>query len=95
MKSKYVAMVERVRILNNIYKRPVSEFASSVGEPIKFNVGHLRIDYNGQGYQLEECTSEGGATKNISGRLSINSMDHYISGMFDGAAFMAGSIQKP
>jgi hypothetical protein len=78
--------------LNMLLERPVEQFASKVGEPVKFNIGHLYLDHNAQGYSIEEQTSEGGGVHDMTGRLSASEMHIMIRGMMKGVGLRNAHI---
>lgn len=78
--------------LNVILDRPVQQFASKVGEPVKFSIGHLYLDHNAQGYSIEEQINEGGGVHDMTGRLSASGMELMIRGMMKGVGLRNAHI---
>ena len=76
--------------LNQVLRRPTKMFASLAGEPTKFTVGHISLDKNSGGYQLEQTTSEDGGILIIRWRAKPKEMCIYIEGMCRGAAAEKG-----
>ena len=70
-----------VRELNILLDRPLEMFASKIGEPTRHSVGHLTLDKNSTGYQLEEQTSEHGGTRAWSMRLTPAKMAIMLQGI--------------
>ena len=81
MTTKKQALNNAVYQINETLGCPTQMFASKVGEPTRFNIGHLNIDKNATGYQLEEQLSEGGGTQSLTGRLNAAQMIFVLSGM--------------
>jgi hypothetical protein len=71
----------RVDVVNSLLGRPMTMFASKVGEPTRMSPGHITIDRNSFGMALEEILSEKGCADNVSGRLTPAQLDIFISGM--------------
>lgn len=78
---------ERMVEVNRLLGRPVNMFLApeSVVDG-SMSVGHLTVDHNYGGYQLEETVSAHGAVHNITNRLTGKEMDCYISGLLAGIA---------
>jgi hypothetical protein len=76
--------------LNLMLGRPSSPFASKPGEyPLIWNAGHIALDHNSYGYQLEEHSGDSGGTHNITTRLTAKEMDAMLRGIMKGI-----SLQK-
>lgn len=52
----------------------------------KHVVGHIALDHNHIGYQLEEQLTPEGSVYNITNRMTAREMSLYISGMINGIA---------
>jgi len=70
--------------LNRIMGRPVEMFASKVGEKVRFNIGHITLDKNATGWQLEEQTGEGGSVYQLTARMSAKDISLFMNGMMRG-----------
>lgn len=81
-----------LQTLNILLERPVEQFASKVGEPVRFNIGHLYLDHNAQGYSIEEQTSEKGGVHDMTGRMSASEMNIMIRGMMKGVGLRNAHI---
>jgi hypothetical protein len=82
----------RVYMLNEMLRRPVTQFASKPGEPVVFNVGHIFLDHNVNGYSLEEQTSPNGGVNVLCRRLSSKEMCCMLAGMTKGIGLLVDSI---
>lgn len=83
--TKYLR--ERMRNVNRFLGRPEAMFLPP--EQVvdgSMAVGHLDVDHNTAGYQLEEIVSSRGAVHNITNRLTGKEMNCYISGLLAGIA---------
>lgn len=75
--------------LNHMLGRPTEMFGSSAGvRPLIWNTGHIVLDHNYNGYQLEE-QGDHGNTHNLTTRLTAKEMDAMLRGMMKGI-----SLQK-
>lgn len=75
----------QVAELNTVLGLPTKMFASKEGEfPTRYNIGHITLDKNSAGYQLEEQTSINGGTFNMTARLAAKDMSLFIHGMMRG-----------
>lgn len=78
---------ERMRDVNRLLDRPEQMFLDRCGTPdCNWAIGHLALDHNANGYQIEETVSDMGAVHNITNRLTGKEMDCYISGLLAGIA---------
>lgn len=83
--AKYLR--ERMRDVNRLLGRPEQMFLDRCGTPdCNWAVGHLDLDHNANGYQIEGISSGTGAVHNITNRLTGKEMDCYISGLLAGIA---------
>ena len=73
---------QQVNALNRLLNRPTEMFAGVTGSV--FNIGHIAIDKNAGGYQLEEMTNANGAVKLLSQRVKANEMTLILMGMLHG-----------
>lgn len=85
---------KRVQLLNEMLKRPVTQFASKPGESTVFSVGHICLDHNVNGYSLEEQISTHGGVNVLCPRLPGKEMAAMVSGMMRGIGLMTDSINK-
>lgn len=81
MTTKKQALNNAVYQINETLDRPTQMFASKVGEPTRFNIGHLNVDKNATGYQLEEQLSESGGTRGLTRRINAAQMIFALDGM--------------
>jgi len=81
MTTKKQALNNATYQINETLERPTQMFASKVGESTRFNIGHLNVDKNATGYQLEEQLSEGGGTRGLTRRLNAAQMIFVLDGM--------------
>jgi hypothetical protein len=70
----------QVRVLNMLLKRPETMFA----ENDSWQLGHIMLDKDATGFQLEEVASHYGSTNHLSNRMSASEMDNYLTGMLRG-----------
>ena len=70
----------QVRVLNMVLKRPEVMFA----EDDSWNLGHIMLDKDATGFQLEEVAGSGGSVDHLSSRLSASEMDTFLAGMLRG-----------
>lgn len=76
-------MIEhRIQVLNRRLGRPANMFADSVTS--RMNTGHIYLDKNSSGYQLEEISSESGSARALSSRLSKKEIFIFVDGMVMG-----------
>jgi len=94
MRATHYTLVARVYGLNEVLDRPVEQFASKVGEPTKFSVGHLALGHDSAGYTLEEQVSEAGAVDTIACGYTAHEMDVLLTGMMRGITFRHEQTKK-
>lgn len=70
--------------INMLLERPVLPFASEVGEPVRFAVGHISLEHSLSGYSIEEICSENGAAHCIASGLTANEAYYILRGILHG-----------
>lgn len=70
--------------LNMMLERPLEQFASKIGEPTRFAIGHLSLQHDSSGYAIEETTSENGAVNILASGLTANEAYWILRGMVSG-----------
>jgi hypothetical protein len=86
MRITKAALYAQAASLNEALGRPEQMFASKVGEhPIRFNEGHIALDKNLTGYQLEEQTGDAGGVVTLTARLTGAEISLFMQGMMRGA----------
>ena len=87
LRATHYSLLARVYSLNDVLDRPIEQFASKVGEPTKFSVGHIALGHDSSGYNLEEQMSEAGAVEVIACGHTAHEMDVLITGIMKGIGF--------
>jgi len=72
--------------LNMVLERPMEQFASKIGEPTRFNVGHICLLHDSSGYAVEEVVAENGAVHTLGSGMSANETYYLLRGMISGVA---------
>lgn len=72
--------------INTVLERPVQQFASKIGEPVRFALGHISLQHDSSGYSIEETTSENGAVHVMGSGLTANEAYWILRGMISGIA---------
>lgn len=81
---------QQVTLLNTVLGRPIEQFAFN---SIRYNIGHIYLDHNRNGYSLEEQTSEQGAVHVMCHRMPPKEMNMYIHGLLRGIALRDANKQ--
>lgn len=82
MRVSKQSLVEKVKTLNLCLGRSVI----AMTDDGKHVVGHIALDHNHIGYQLEEQLTPEGSVYNITNRMTAREMSVYICGMINGIA---------
>ena len=83
-------LVDGVLRLNLCLGRPTV----GMTEAGKHVVGHIALDHNHIGYQLEEHLTPEGSVYNITNRMTAREMSIYICGMINGIALRNHQLNK-
>lgn len=78
------ALQSQLLTLNMVLERPVDQFASKVGEPVRFAMGHIGLQHDSSGYTIEEVVSENGAVSTLGSGLTANEAYWILRGMITG-----------
>lgn len=90
MRVSKQSLVEKVKALNLCLGRSTS----AMTDEGKHVVGHIALDYNHIGYQLEEQRTPEGSVYNITNRMTAREMSLYIQGMINGIALRNHELKK-
>ena len=84
-----------MRVTKNSLREIVTELNVVLGRPAGlFDIGHLTVDHNHIGYQLEEEMNGKGAVFTHTGRMTAREMRYYLIGMIKGASILKTQNQK-
>lgn len=78
--------------LNMLLERPLEQFASKVGEPVRFSTGHIGLLHDSSGYSIEETVSVHGAVHTLGSGLTANEAYYLLRGMISGIALRNAHI---
>lgn len=91
-RSSRKGLESRLLTLNMILERPVNQFASKVGEPVRFAVGHIGLCHSSYGYSIEEVTSIHGAVHVLGSGLTLKDAETLVQGMLHGVTLRNAHI---
>ena len=84
-----------MRITKNSLREMVTELNLALGRPPGLmDIGHLTVDHNHIGYQLEEEINGHGAVFVHTGRMTAREMGYYLIGMIKGVSILKTQNQK-
>lgn len=90
MRTSKQKLVDNTRLLNLALGRSTD----AMTDEGKHVVGHIALDHNHIGYQLEEQLTPEGSVYNITNRMTAREMLMYISGMLNGIALRNRQLNK-
>jgi hypothetical protein len=70
--------------INTALGRPTKQFASKIGEPVVFSVGHFALSKDSSGWSLEEQSSVNGSVSVKASGMTTGEMSMFLRAFIQG-----------